>query len=179
MAGVPDAQLSHIGLFVNDVPRMKAFYTRMLGLVVSDEGFHTGRELVFLTRNPDEHHQLVLAKVEGRPTNGVSSLNQLSFRLQSLEDLRTYYAFFAKEGVAGLEGRDHGNSWSLYATDPEGNKIELYVPTPWHVSQPWRAPLDLTLGADAIVAQTKERLKDLPSAKPAAERRVELQQRLS
>jgi len=179
MTSIPDAQLSHIGLFVNDVPLMKAFYTRMLGLVVSDEGFHTGRELVFLTRNPDEHHQLVLAKVEGRPTNGVSSLNQLSFRLKSLEDLRTYFAFYAKEGVKGLEGRDHGNSWSLYVSDPEGNKIELYVPTPWHVSQPWRAPLDLTLSAEAIVAQTEARLKDVPSVKPAAERAGELKQRLA
>ena len=110
--------------------------------------------------------------------SGVSPLNQLSFRLKSLEDLRTYYAVYAREGLRGLEGRDHGNSWSLYVFDPEGNKLELYVPTPWHVSQPWRAPLDLTLSAEAIVAQTKERLKDVPSAKSAAERFAEMQQRL-
>jgi catechol 2,3-dioxygenase len=179
MIKLPDAQLSHIGLFVNDMPLMKAFYTRMLGLIVSDEGLHTGRELVFLTRNADEHHQLVLARVEGRSVNGVPSLNQLSFRLKSLEDLRAYYAFYEKEGLKGLEGRDHGNSWSLYVFDPEGNKIELYVPTPWHVSQPWRAPLDLTMSADAIVAQTEARLKGEPSSKPAAERAAELARRLA
>lgn len=175
---LPNAQLTHIGLFVTDLEGMTAFYTRMLGLVVSDSGVHTGRELTFLTRKADEHHQLVLARVEGRPKAEVSSLNQLSFRLDSLEDLRTFYAFYAKEGLKGLEGRDHGNSWSLYVFDPEGNKIELYVPTPWHVAQPWRAPLDLTLSPEAIVEQTRTRMQAEPSSRPAAERLAEMQRRI-
>lgn len=178
MTKLPDAQLSHIGLYVKDLEGMTAFYTRTLGLVVSDSGTHTGRELVFLTRNPDEHHQLVLARTEGRPGDGPSCLNQLSFRLKSLEDLRAFYAFCVQEGVHALEGRDHGNSWSFYFSDPEGNKVELYVPTPWHVRQPWRAPLDLNLSAEAIIEQTRQRLSSVPSACPATERLEEMKRRI-
>ena len=177
MTRLPDAQLTHVGLYVKDIAVMKAFYTGILGMAVSDEGTHTGRELVFLTRNADEHHQLVLARGAVVPS-GASTLNQLSFRLGSLEELRTLYALFAKHEVRGLDGRDHGNSWSFYALDPESNKLELYVPTPWHVPQPWRAPLDLTWDADAIVAQTAARVKESPGSRPAAEWMAETKAKL-
>jgi len=29
-------RLSHVGIYVNDLPKMKDFYTRVLGFVVSD-----------------------------------------------------------------------------------------------------------------------------------------------
>ena len=168
MTQLPDAQLTHVGLYVKDIDAMKAFYMGLLDMVVSDEGTHTGRELVFLTRSADEHHQLVLARGAVVP-KGASTLNQLSFRLGSLEVLRALYARFAKHEVRGLDGRDHGNSWSFYALDPESNKLELYVPTPWHVPQPWRAPLDLTMDAAAIISQTEARVKDIPGSGPASE----------
>lgn len=178
MASAPDAQLTHIGLFVQDIDRMKAFYCEVLGMTVSDGGHHTGRDLVFLTRNPDEHHQLVLARDPSRPKATGSTLNQLSFRLKSLEDLREFYRRLESMKVEGLEGRDHGNSWSAYFFDPEGNKIELYVPTPWHVSQPWRAPLDLTQPVDAIVKLTEGRMKENPTSRPMADWSAEMRQRL-
>ena len=177
MIKLPDAQLTHVGLYVKDIDSMKAFYTGLLDMVVSDEGTHTGRELVFLTRSADEHHQLVLARGTVVP-QGASTLNQLSFRLGSLEELRTLYARFAEHEVRGLDGRDHGNSWSFYALDPESNKLELYVPTPWHVPQPWRAPLDLTMDADAIIRQTEARVKEIPGSRPAGEWAAETRAKL-
>ena len=40
----------------------------------------------------------------------------------------------------------HGNALSLYFKDPEGNGLEVFWDTPWHVSQPqvvvWDADLD-------------------------------------
>ena len=60
------AALSHFGIHVTDMTRMEDFYTRALGLLVSDRGaLPNGPTLVFLSRDPDEHHQLVL--VTGRP----------------------------------------------------------------------------------------------------------------
>ena len=38
MAKLPDAQLSHIGLRVGNLPLMIAFYERALGLVLTDKG---------------------------------------------------------------------------------------------------------------------------------------------
>src|SRR6267378_7231575 len=79
---LPDAQLAHVGLFVRDLEAMIAFYTRVLGLVVTDSGdYYMGGRIAFLSRNADEHHQIVMAsgRAEGSPT----TLNQLSFRVNS------------------------------------------------------------------------------------------------
>ena len=43
---------------------MEDFYTRVLGLSVTDRATIRGADVVFLSRNPDEHHQIVL--VSGR-----------------------------------------------------------------------------------------------------------------
>ena len=58
-------RLSHVGLYVHDVPKMIDFYTKTLGFVVSD-GAEDGR-ITFLSRNPSDHHQVVL--VRGRATD--------------------------------------------------------------------------------------------------------------
>ncbi len=175
---LPDAQLSHVGLYVGDLETMVEFYCRVLGMVIADKGPFGDRTLAFLTRNANERHQLVMIFDPARANAGPSSVNQLSFRLKSLEDLRRYYAFLSGMSADGLEGRDHGNSWSLYFFDPERNKIELYVATPWAVSQPWRAPLDLTASAEFISEQTKLRMRDNPSSRPAAEWSAEMAVRL-
>jgi len=168
MGGLPNARLTHVGLFVRDIEKMKGFYSRMLGMAVTDSGPFMGRQLAFLSRDPEEHHQLVMVQDPARAALA-TSVNQISFRLDDLESLRVYYRFLAEEKVKALEGRNHGNSWSLYFFDPEGNKIELYVPTPWHVSQPWRAPLDLTQPAEAIIEETKAHIDQNPTARPMSE----------
>ncbi len=154
----PDAQLTHVGLYVDDLERMVAFYTTLIGLSVSDRGTFLGRDLAFLTRKHDEHHQLVL--VSGRQTEGpIQLLSQISFRVDGLTALRHFHAHAVELGAHGMEGRNHGNSWSIYFEDPEGNRIEMYCATPWHVRQPWRIALDLTDDDETIVSQTRAALE--------------------
>ena len=43
-------RLSHVGLYVTDVPKMTDFYTKVLGFVVSD-GAEDGR-VTFFSPNP-------------------------------------------------------------------------------------------------------------------------------
>ena len=168
MTSLPNAQLTHVGLFVRNLKLMTDFYCRTLGMVVTDSGPFGNRELAFLSRSPDEHHQLVMIH-DPALKSGMSALSQISFRLENLEALRTFYAFLSAEKAPDLEGRNHGNSWSLYFFDPERNKIEIYVPTPWQLSQPWRAPLDLTQSAQAIVAETERLVSANPTTQPAAQ----------
>ena len=59
---IPNARLTHLGLFVHDSDRMSAFYTSMFGMVVSDRGEFEGKHLTFLTGTQDEHHQVVLVQ---------------------------------------------------------------------------------------------------------------------
>ena len=119
---MPDAQLCHIGLYAFDLEPMVDFYSRIFGLVVTDRG-HSGRgfEIAFLSRDPIEHHQIAIAS--GRPKDAIhSTINQISFRVPGLEDLRQYYPWLVKERVQKLDPRNHGNAWSIYFADPEGNR---------------------------------------------------------
>lgn len=56
----------------------------------------------------------------------------------------------------------HGNAWSIYFSDPEGNGVEVFIDTPWHVAQPQGKPLDLSLPNDEIVDRTVEAFRDEP-----------------
>src|SRR5204863_8631581 len=131
MNAMPDAQLCHIGLYAFDLEKMVEFYSRIFGLVVTDRG-HSGRgfEIAFLSRDPIEHHQIAIAA--GRPKDAIhSTINQISFRVPGLEELRQYYPWLVKERVQKLDPRNHGNAWSIYFADPEGNRVELYCSSPW------------------------------------------------
>ena len=88
MSLVPQMQFSHVGIFVTDFDKMLDFYTRVLGFAVSDlgEAARNGLKMAFITRDPAEHHQIVLAP--GRPADAPSQINQLSFRMGSLSELR-------------------------------------------------------------------------------------------
>jgi catechol-2,3-dioxygenase len=51
----------------------------------------------------------------------------------------------------------HGNAWSLYYKDPEGNGLECFVDTPFHVAQPVAAEeFDLDLSDEDIEAWTRK-----------------------
>src|SRR6185503_14115678 len=77
----PELSFSHVGLFVRDIARMADFYTRLLGFSVSDRGQMGKTSFVFLTRDPREHHQIVLAS--GRPEElAFNAINQISFRMR-------------------------------------------------------------------------------------------------
>lgn len=161
----PQAQITHVGIYVWDMDRMVEYYTRMLGLMLTDRGpYYRGGEIAFLSRKADEHHQVVFAS--GRPPGEKSSINQMSFLVEDLETLRVYYAAFAAEGQQGLDPINHGNALSLYWPDPEGNRLEVYTYTPWHVQQPFANKFDLSESADVILEKTLAMIKDDPSHCP-------------
>lgn len=149
MAQPPDAQLTHLGLYVRDMEAMTAFYGGLLGLVVTDHGPFRDGSITFMSRNAEEHHQLVL--VSGRRAEDTySPVGQISFRVRSLEDVQYFHGAAKARGVRDLRASDHGNAWSIYFLDPEGNRIEIYAPSPWYVAQPCGEPLDITAPAAEI-----------------------------
>ncbi len=175
---LPEAQLCHVGLYAHDLEKMVAFYTRVLGLVVTDRGHSKrGFDIAFLSRSADEHHQIAI--VSGRPEDAAfSTINQLSFRVNGLEDLRRYYAWLVAERVPQIDPRNHGNAWSIYFPDPEGNRLELYCAAPWYVGQPFGVPLDLTEPADVIFAKTEALVQADPTWRPAADWSADLRRKL-
>jgi catechol 2,3-dioxygenase len=166
MKSLPTCQLCHIGLYAYDLDSMVDFYSRIFGLTVTDRGTTSrGVPIAFLSRDPTEHHQVAIAA--GRPKDAAfSTIQQISFRVPGLEDLREYYPWLVKERVNKLDPRTHGNAWSIYFADPEDNRVEIYCSTPWYVSQPFGEPVDLTEPAEVIHAKTEALVKRDPSWMP-------------
>jgi len=170
MIAAPEAQLAHVGYYVRDLPKMVAFYKRVFGLIVTDTGVSTrpgSPTMAFLSRNPDEHHQIALAT--GRGEDAPTTINQISFRVADLEDLRTWHKKLIELGVENIDPRNHGNAWSLYFFDPEGNRLELYTPTEWYVSQPFGRVFDPAKTADEIRAETAAMVAQDPTHRPMEE----------
>ena len=177
MAAGPNARLAHIGFYVPDIAKMEAFYTRFFNFTVTDRGMLGQTELVFLSADPDEHHQVVLAS--GRPAGlPFNVINQLSFRVASLGDLRAFHTRLADEPISEIRPVSHGNAWSVYFRDPEGNRIELYLDTPWYVSQPFREPLDLGLSDEEILKETERLCRASPGFRPHADWRADVARRM-
>jgi catechol-2,3-dioxygenase len=170
---------SHFGFYVKDLEKMRAFYTRVLGFIETDRGIARGRPIVFLSRDPKEHHQIVL--VEGR-TGSIDELviNQISLRVGSLAELKQRYALIKRETeVSDINPTDHGTAWSLYFRDPEKNRIELFVDSPWYVEQPRVDPLDLEANEKDIVARTRATIETHPSFRPIEDWQREFATKLS
>lgn len=178
MSKVPNATFTHVGLNVRDLAAMEQFYARYLGLVVTDRGKLGERDLVFLSRDAREHHQVVL--VSGRADSGENSvLNQISLRVADLDALRYFQAEAGACGGYDVQAVTHGNAISLYVRDPEGNRLELYIDTPWYVSQPLRVPVELAKTDDAVWEDVHALVRRLSGFRPAEEWRRELEARIS
>jgi catechol 2,3-dioxygenase-like lactoylglutathione lyase family enzyme len=162
-----DLQFSHVGIYVTDLETMAAFYHRVMGFPITDRGPLHGAEMVFFSRDPREHHQLVL--VAGRPPGLPDKvINQLSFRVESLgEVLRFYRRIRSAEGVSDIHPICHGHAWSVYFRDPEGNRVEVYTPTPWYVHQPIREEMDFDLPEAEVLRRTEAFCRTLPGFMPA------------
>jgi len=170
-------QLSHCGVYARDIDKMVAFYTQTIGLVVSDRGISSrGGELAFMTAAPGHHHQLVVAS--GRAPEGVSTVNQLSFKIADLDQLKETHRRVRDAGIAEIRQTSHGNALSIYFPDPEGNMVEIYMDTPWYVPQPHGVPIDLSLPNDEIMAQTEKHCRETPGFMPLKDWQAEVERRL-
>jgi catechol 2,3-dioxygenase-like lactoylglutathione lyase family enzyme len=152
------AELGHTGLWVYDLPRMKDFYTRLLGLQVTDEDEDLG--IVFLSSRPQvEHHEFVLQT--GRTAAvGDKQQHQISWRVERLEDVLEFHRLFRAEGVRVQQEVTHGNAIGIYFFDPEGNRNEVYLRIERDVRQPFRKSLDLDQEPEQIYAQAEKLLGD-------------------
>jgi catechol 2,3-dioxygenase-like lactoylglutathione lyase family enzyme len=166
MMKLPRWELSHIGLFVSDMAKMRHFYTRLLGFKVMDEGALRagGPRLTFLSKDPKDHHQIVL--VTGREPGTRSTINQITYRVASIREVRKMYDLAVANKVDGIDPVDHGNAWSVYFLDPEGNRLEFFCDTPWYVAQPHRDVLDFSLSDKEIEAATYRRIARDPTTRP-------------
>jgi catechol 2,3-dioxygenase len=98
--------------------------------------------------------------------------------MDTLDALRTTASKARVAGATELRGLNHGNSWSVYFKDPDGNLVEIYTDTGWYVPQPFGDPLDLSLSDAEIVALTDARVRGVAGVEPLAKWEEKIEARL-
>jgi catechol-2,3-dioxygenase len=152
--------LSHIEIYVEDIVTMQRFYTQCLGFVVTDRG-QGANGMVFLSRSPNEHHQIVL---NPRPSHRAieSPIDHIAFRVDNIADLRQFNTALTASGQTSIQTVSHGSSWSIYFRDPQNNRFEIFTDTPWYVNQPCQFAIDLEKSDQELVEFTLAKVKGLP-----------------
>ena len=151
------AGLGHVGIYTHDLFKMRDFYSRVMGLEITDEETEkTG--IVFMSSNPEEeHHEFVLMKGRDVP-EGSKVVQQISFYVNSLSELKAFHTVFKDEEVRIQRTVSHGYAFGMYSLDPEGNTIEIYYRTGFPVPQPCADPVNLDDSEEKLIDIAKSRI---------------------
>ncbi len=175
----PNLTIGHMTREVSDVKTMMAFYRDVLGFHISDHGFVGDTELAFMTQTPADHHQFVLVSGTGKKTPAVLVVDHVAFRTGSLDDLRALRDKLNAAKAGEIQTISHGNAWSIYFRDPEGNGIECFVDTPYHMAQPVLAQeFDLDSTDEEILDWTRELAQSGKDFQPMAQWKEKLANQL-
>jgi catechol-2,3-dioxygenase len=143
--------LGHVGIYVRDPQLMMEFYSGFLGMSVTDRG--PDDWIVFLSANPaTEHHEFAMVRSEDHQ----SDPQQISFTVESLGDLRNFYAQILERGYPVEMVVNHGNAIGCYFRDPEQNVVEVY----WHTGKDWPQPY----GDPIDLSKSEQELLDIVAA---------------
>ena len=160
--------LGHIGLYVRDLERMTSFYRDFLGMQVTKQA--PGRA-AFLSSDPERvDHEIAL--MTGRPTQEQHLIQQISLRVNTLDDLREFKRRILAEGYHIDQLVTHLSAIGCYFFDPEGNRTEVF----WLTGRPsWimigipididRPDAEIMADIDQIWQQTRHvRMGEKPDA---------------
>ncbi|MEI8238421.1 MAG: VOC family protein [Actinomycetota bacterium] len=164
----PRLSLGHATLAVRDIDLMVGFYSEVLGFQVTNRGEPVPGmgDMVFMSQDSTAHHQLVLVHTPEPAPRAFMMADHFAFRTGTLDDLRVIGERLAAAEVTSVIQISHGNAWSLYFTDPEGNGLECFVDSPFHVAQPYADGLDLSASDAEIEATTRAKIESQPEFQP-------------
>ncbi len=118
-SGVQPRRMAHVLLFAREVPAMVAFYSRVLGLRLSDEA---GGVIAFLHGvHGSDHHMVAFAKSDG------PGFHHCSWDVGAIDEIGRGAALMADSGFAagwGLGRHVLGSNYFHYVRDPWGSYAE-------------------------------------------------------
>jgi len=143
--------LGHVGIYVQDLERMVAFYRDVMGMTITKQNWKIG--IVFFSADPAAvDHEIAIMK--GRPSSADPHLiNQISLRVATLDDLRTFHRRLVAEGYRIDCVVNHASALGCYFFDPEGNRTEVFWLTGRACWVPTASPIDLEQSDEAIMAE--------------------------
>ena len=142
--------LGHVGIYTWDLEKMVAFYRDFMGMQVTKQNYKAG--MVFLSTDPERSdHEIAL--MSGRPPGETPYLiNQISLRVETLDDLRDFHSRMLTAGLEIDEVVSHCSAVGCYFFDPEGNRTEVF----WLTGRPCWVPtvdaIDLSRSDAEILA---------------------------
>ena len=103
----------------------------------------------------------------GVADEGLLNGNRYAFMSRDPKDHhQVHTAVTADDDVQKVMVTDHGNAWSVYFYDPEGNRLEAFMDTPWYINQPHRHDIDFSLSDEEIFAASEAHAKADPTFRP-------------
>lgn len=152
------SELGHVGIRCFDTSKQLDFYTRVLGLTVTDHDEDLG--VWFLSARPDtEHHEVLLAT--GRDASVDAKLiQQISFRCDEFADVLGFFRRFRDENVTLDMVVSHGNAVGVYFYDPEGNRCEVYWQTGFDARQPFVQHINIETDFDELIANVQRSVRE-------------------
>ena len=142
--------LGHVGLYVRDLERMVGFYRDVMGMQVTKQNWRAGA--VFLSADPEAvDHEIALMR--GRPSaDDPHLIQQISMRVESLADLRTFHRRLVTEGYRIERVVNHASAIGCYFFDPEGNRTEVFWVTGRPCWVPTATPIDIDQPDETVLA---------------------------
>ena len=137
-------KIGHVGLTVRDIDRTIDFYSKYLGMRLTEKfeyeevrlGHGVAVQAGAFIRCDTTHHELSVFKMrkEILPADAPDAprfgfgLHHIAFELSSPDDLKGLYVRMRDDGVEIVNCRKGGpgNQPRFYARDPDGNLLEFY-----------------------------------------------------
>ena len=162
MSESPSARLSlsHATVAVRDLDAMLDFYCDVLGFVVTNRGeVGDGSQMAFISQDPTEHHQMVFVSGLPETEHQFVMADHMAFRTGTLDDLRAIGVRLDEAGGEACMASKHISACAVSLNDPEGNGLECFVDSPFHVAQPFADGLDLSADDATIEAETRTKIE--------------------
>jgi len=124
-------KIGPVRLFIKNMQKALDFYTKVMGLRVTEEVTYEGHRCVFLRCNT-EHHSLALYPVELRAKLGLSphtSCMSFGNQVGDYQQLKDAISFLKENGVTIKHLPPElfpGIDYTAFAVDPDGHLIQLY-----------------------------------------------------
>ncbi len=125
MANNYTTKIGHAHLKVRDLDRAIDFYTRFLGMQLTER---VDNHYAFLTSGP-LHHEIALQRVRPnapRPPAHGTGLYHVAFEVPDRRSFAEAYRTLTEAGIS-VTPVDHFISWAMYFDDPDGNGLEIYA----------------------------------------------------
>ena len=125
-------RIGHVALRASDEDRSRAFYRDVLGFQISEQDPEHGGTFMTLGENFHTIDVFQAQDVEKaqKPVMGQVGLFHIAFEVARYGDLKGAYETLIHHDVPISHCTDHVSQRSIYFSDPDGNRLEIYFEVP-------------------------------------------------